>query len=93
MFNSLHVQVSIVSVVEATQGVRRGPMNGAHLLVGNGQPCAQVLLELTWVRMYTTNHVTKDCAQIMVSNQSETMKPIFSEKFVRSTYSYWLVMT
>ena len=25
--------------------------------------------------------------------QSETMKPAFSEKFVESTYSYWLVMT
>ena len=25
--------------------------------------------------------------------QSETMKPAFSEKFVESTYSYWVVMT
>ena len=26
-------------------------------------------------------------------DQSETMKPVFSEKFVGSTYSDWLVMT
>ena len=27
------------------------------------------------------------------STQSEIMKPAFIEKFVESTYSYWLVMT